>query len=310
MSSNKLEKFALQLSVGGTLFMSILGVTFGLWLASEAILLDGFFNVISLIMAIASLWISWLIRQPEGKQFQFGYLNFVPLVNLSKGLLISVLSLFALASAVSALLRGGRMLNPGMAVIYALIAASGCFIIAITQNIISKKTRSPMVIVDSKNWLINGAISLSVGIAFGIVAFIQGTSLSWFVAYADPTIVMTMVLVTIPVPIKIIIESTNQLLLGAPSSALQKQLRIVLETAIKDLPCAKHWLRMTQIGQYIYVHIYWLLPKDFAAISVEKLDRIRAKITRLLEQTYRDITIDIIFTQDQQWVEQMNPQRE
>ncbi|MGK7916009.1 MAG: hypothetical protein AB4038_10760, partial [Prochloraceae cyanobacterium] len=66
----------------------------------------------------------------------------------------------------------------------------------------------------------------------------------------------------------------------------------------------------TQIGQYIYFHIYWLLTKDFAAISVEELDQRRAKITRLLEQTYRDITIDIIFTQDQQWVEQMNPQRE
>ena len=97
MNHEKLEKLGLYLSLWGALFMSILGISFGLFIESEAILLDGFFNVISFIMALASLWISWLVRQPEGKQFQFGYLSFIPLVNLSKALLIFVLSLFALS---------------------------------------------------------------------------------------------------------------------------------------------------------------------------------------------------------------------
>lgn len=301
-----MEKFALQLSVGGSFFMSMLGISFGLWLASQAILLDGFFNVINSIMAVISLWISWRIRQPDSKQFQFGHLNFIPLINLSKSLLILVLSLFAVASAVSALLTGGRILNPGMALIYALIAASGCFIIATIQENIAQKTHSPMVIVDAKNWQINGAISLAVGIAFGIIVLIKDTELSWFIPYADPVIVITMVLVTIAVPVKITLESINQLLLGAPQAEIEKKLRTSLTTAIEDFPCAKHWVRTTQIGKYIYVHIYWLLPSSREDISIKELDIMRAKISKLIEQIYREITIDIIFTQDREWVEQMN----
>jgi predicted Co/Zn/Cd cation transporter (cation efflux family) len=82
MKAQNLEKSALQLSVLGTLFMSILGISCGLWIQSEAILLDGFFNFVSLIMAIASLWVSWLIAQPSNKHFQFDYLNFTEILHL------------------------------------------------------------------------------------------------------------------------------------------------------------------------------------------------------------------------------------
>ena len=45
------EKIGLNLSIFVTLFMSILGISFGIFIQSEAILLDGFFNVVSFIMA-------------------------------------------------------------------------------------------------------------------------------------------------------------------------------------------------------------------------------------------------------------------
>ncbi len=302
MDNLKLEKLGLQLSVGGTLFMSILGLSFGIWIQSEAILLDGFFNVISLIMAIAALWVSWLIRRPDSPRFQFGYLNFIPLVNVIKGLLIFVVSLFALISSVIAIIEGGRSINAGMAVIYAIIAASGCLIIAITQHIIGKKTGSTMVIVDSQNWLVNGLISMSVGVAFGIVVFIKGTSLDWFVTYSDSTIVIMLVLASIYVPIKIIWESAHQLLLGAPNSHIQRQIKNVFENAIVDFPCLQYILRMTQTGQYIYLHVYWLLPRNHKMTTIEELDQIRLKLTELLQQTYSNITVDVILTQEPKWL--------
>ncbi len=306
MTDKKLEIFGLQLSVGGTFFMSILGISFGLWIQSEAILLDGFFNVISFIMAVASLWVSWLVRKPASQQFQFDHLNFIPLVNIIKGLLIFTVSLFALISAAIAILGGGRTLNAGMAVVYAIIAASGCLIIALVQNRIGQRTNSAMVIVDSQNWLINGLISMSVGIAFGLVVLIKGTSFDWFIPYSDSAIVIILVVVTIPVPIKIILENVNQLLLGAPSSEIQKQLTTVLKTVVEDLPCTKYRLRMTQAAQYVYMHIFWLLPKQADSISVAEVDRIRTKITERLKKTYETLHVDIIFTEDRAWFEKIN----
>ena len=308
MSNRQLEQLALQLSTWGALGMAVLGITFGLLTPSEAIMLDGFFNLISFVMAGVSLWVSWLLRQPDSEYFQFGYASFEPLVNLIKGLLVAILSLYALFSALDALLHGGRSLDAGVAIKYAAIAASGCLVIALIQTAIAKKTGSPMVKVDSKNWFVNGVISLSVGIAFLIVAFIKGTPWSGFVPYADPIIVTALTVITSPIPILIVIESLKQLLLGAPKSSIRRRIEELFEAAAEDFPCEQHWLRITQVGRSLYLHIYWLLPEAFELTSAKQLDRIRQKITAVLQQEYADLNIDIIFTQDAQWAETMNPQ--
>ena len=306
MKPKNLEKSGLKLSVFGTLFMSIFGISFGLWIQSVAILLDGFFNFISLIMAIASLWVSWLITQPSNSLFQFDYLNFIPFINLIKGLLVSFLSLFALASSIITILEGGRTMNAGLAVIYAIIAAGGCLIIALIQHKIAQKTGSSMVIVDAQNWLVNGLISFSVGIAFSIVVLIKGSSWEWFIPYSDSTIVIIMVLISIGVPIKIVIDNLKQLLLAAPNPKIQKELKSILATLIQDLPCDQYTVRMTQTGQYPYLYILWLLPQQDKNSTVEQIDKYRNTVANALKQFNSDITVDIIFTEDQSWFKKRN----
>lgn len=305
MNSQKLEKIGLSLSSGVTLFMSVLGISFGIWIESNAILLDGFFNVVSFLMSIVTLWVAWLQTQPENQNFQFGYISFIPLVNLSKGLLIFTLSLFALVSAISTIIHGGRTLNANIAVIYALIAGIGCLITAFIQRKMADQTRSIMLGIDAKNWIINGLISLSVGIAFGLVSFVKNTSLSWFVPYADSTIVTIIVLITIPVPIQIIIQNLKQLLLGAPDSELQTKIKQILASVSQDLPKEKYWLRTTQIGNYIFVSIYWLLPPDFDNYTIRDCDQIRETIVSAFQETFSELMVDIIFTQDVKWAENL-----
>ncbi len=283
--------------------MSVLGISFGILIQSEAILLDGFFNVVSFIMALITLGVAWLQKQPENKYFNFGYLSFIPLVNLFKGLLIFLLSLFALTSAISAILHGGRNLNANLAVIYALIAAAGCLITALIQKKIAQKTRSLMIEVDAKNWLINGLISLCVGVAFFVIMFIRDSSLSWFIPYADSTLVILLVLITLPVPVKIIIDSLKQLLLASPSANIQQEITQLFEKTAQSFALEKHWLRMTQIGNTIFISIYWLLPQEFTLSSIEALDDIREEVSRVIYQKYPDLIIDIIFTKEPKWAE-------
>ena len=296
------EKIGLNLPIFVTLFMSILGISFGIFIQSEAILLDGFFNVVSFIMALITLGVAWLQKQPENENFNFGYLSFIPLVNLIKGLLIFLLSLFALTSAVTAILQGGRNLNANIAVIYALIASGGCLITALIQKKIAEKTRSLMIEVDAKNWLVNGLVSLSVGIAFTVIIFIKNTPLSWFIPYADSTLVI-IVLITIPVPIKVIIQSLKQLLLASPSTNIKQNITHLFETAAKSFPLENYWLRISQIGNTIFVSIYWLLPGEYNLKGIEELDNIREEISQVICQQYPDLMIDIVFTKSSKWAE-------
>ena len=306
MTSDRLEKIGLYLSVGSALFMSILGISFGIAIASDAILLDGFFNVVTFLMAIVTLWIAWLQKQPENDQFHFGYLSFVPLVNLVKSLLVLVLSLFALFSAISTLLHGGRDLNASIAVIYAIIAATGCLITALIQRKLEQKTQSVMLHVDGKNWMINGLISLSVGIAFSLVNLIKNTNFAWFVPYADSTIVALIVCITLPVPMQLIGKNLHQLLLGAPKKEIQDRIRNIFTVAAEDFVYQKYWLRITQVGNTVFVSIYWLLPQDYLLKNIQELDRVREKIAGALNQEFHDLIVDVIFTQDEKWGENIS----
>ncbi|OUL36979.1 cation transporter [Nostoc sp. T09] len=307
MNSARLEQTSIYLSIGGALFLAILGICFGLAVQSGAVLLDAFFNVITFVMALTTLWISRLLKRPEGRKFQFGYKGFSPLLNLCKSLLIAGLSMFAFASSAAALLHGGRHIDAGVVVIYAVIAAFTCLIISITHTVIAKKTGSPIVRVDAKNWMINGIIGLSVGIVFSIVTLIKQTSFAWFVPYADPTIVIILVLLTVPIPAKVILESLNQLLLGAPQAALQKRINDLLDVATTKFPCAKRYLRMTEVGEALYLHLYWLVPNDEKLTSIEAIDAMRHQITDIVKQEFPNVTLDILFTQDEQWFRTMNP---
>ena len=301
MTPQKLEKLALQLSVVGTLFMAILGISCGLWIHSEAILLDGFFNFISFIISLASLWVSWLITQPANKHFQFDYLNFIPLINVIKGLSIFIISLFALGSSVIAILNGGRSLEAKWAVFYCIIAAFGCLIIALIQHNIGRISSSAIVIVDANNWLINGIISLGVGLGFTLVVFLKGSSLEWFIPYADSTIVILVVLASIGIPIRVIIQGVKELLLGSPSSKLQRQLKEILAEKIQDLPCTQYSLRMTQTGQYIYIYLLWLLPQNQEGTKIQDTDHYRKIVTQGLHEYSQALNLDIIFTEDKDW---------
>ena len=52
MDNYQLEQFALGISIWVALGMAGLGISFGLATPSEAILLDGFFNLISAVMLV------------------------------------------------------------------------------------------------------------------------------------------------------------------------------------------------------------------------------------------------------------------
>jgi predicted Co/Zn/Cd cation transporter (cation efflux family) len=57
-----LERKALRISIFGYSLLGILAVIFALKSQSEAIMLDGFFNFVSFVMSLVTLYVSNLLR--------------------------------------------------------------------------------------------------------------------------------------------------------------------------------------------------------------------------------------------------------
>jgi cation diffusion facilitator family transporter len=301
--SSTLEQQALKLSIVGALGMAALGILFAALTGSEAVLLDGLFSLIAFAMGIFSLKVARLITKPDDEKFQLGYANFEPLVNTSKGLIMCFLCVYALYSAVVALFHGGRPISSGYALAYAVVAAVGCFAIALRQRKVSEKTHSPLVEVEAKGWLVDGLLSSAVCAAFIILLLIEKTSWSIYTPYADPLIVIVLVVLAAPIPVTILRQNLRELLLAAPEPDFQKKVRSKLKTATEGLPLETTILRMVKVGRSFYLQVYLVVSESHKTAAIEELDEVRGRITHAVRQVSPQVTIDVTFTLDAKWAQ-------
>jgi len=297
------ETEALRLSVWMSLVMAALGIGFGLLTESDAIMLDGFFSLIGFVMALVTIRVARLVVQPADEHFHFGYAQFEPFLNAMKGLLMLGVAGFAFAGAVDSLLHGGRDIKPGIATLYAVIALTGCLAVGAAQRKAAAKTGSPLLAVDSKNWLIDGLLSGVVLLVFVAALFLSGTRWSAVVPYMDPGLVILLVFGIAFIPLRIVRDNMREILAFAPDIEIQADVRSRVETALEGTPVASSQVRMMKIGRFLYVLNQIIVSPEFRPERVEELDRVRERIATAMEGVEPTPVVDTLFTEDEKWAE-------
>ncbi len=299
--SETLEKRGLWLSIIGALFMAGLGIGFAILTSSDAVLLDGLFSLVGFAIGLVSLRVATLVRRPDDELYHFGYAAYEPMLNLSKGLLMAFITIFALVSAVEVAVHGGREIQAGWASVYAGIAAAGCFTIALSQRALARRTSSPLLEVDSKNWLIDGLMSVAVGVAFVVAVLLEGGAFAHLLPYADPAVVIILVVLSLPIPFKIIRENWHQMLGRAPDDTLQNKARAAVATVLGASEEYDTRIRMDQLGRLTYLQLYVVL-RGSEDVDVGRMDRCRSAVRDALEGEFDNLALDVIFTRDPRWV--------
>lgn len=302
-STHQIERKALRYTLWGNVAITLFGVSFALWTRSEAIFLDGLFSGIHLAISVLSLYIARLIQQPGDEDYPFGYALFEPFLNLGKGLVIVLVALFAMFSAGEALLNGGRSVEVSIALWYALLAAAGCLIMAAVQHRYAQLSQSQILALDFKNWLMDGAISGAVAIAFALMFMVQNTSLEWFVPYADPVLVLMMVLLVLPLPLQTVIKNGGQIMGRAPDEAQRDRVNEIVAQAFQSVPHEEYTIRHTNMGRLVYVQVYLCVTlSQEARYEAGEIDSLRSQLYDQLHQEFPHLAMDLIVTCDRIWV--------
>ncbi len=283
----------------GTIFnasIGCIGVVFFFIASSQAILLDGLFNLTYFITGLFTLKVARLVQHGDDAEFPFGYAFFEPLVNAIKGVLVLGVTISAFVGAVEALLTGGRSINPGPAVGYGIVATIGCAIPAIVLSHGAKRAGSPLVRADAENWFVNGAISSVVLLAFLGVYAVQGTALDFIAPYIDPTLVLLVVVISVSVPVRLAWNALMELLNRTPDQDIIDQVRASVETCTAKLPVRELFVRVIQPGRTRMVLAHVVLSKDYRVDGLESLDRVQAETQARLREDHANTTIDMVFT--------------
>jgi cation diffusion facilitator family transporter len=298
--SVRLERLGLRLSVAGALFMAALGFGFAAATRSEAVFLDGAFSLVGFAVGLIALRVATLVMRPDDERFHFGYAAYEPMLNLTKGLLIAFICLIAGASAVDAIVKGGRDINGGVALIYALIAALGCMLIAAVQRRLGRRASSPLLQVDAANWWIDGLMSSAVAVVFLFAYLVRGTRFEHLLPYADPGVVLLLVVLSIPIPVQIIRGNWRQLLGRAPGETVEAEASRRIDAALAGESGISFRLRLLETGRWLYLQVYVILEPGRGATSVAELDRLRHRILAAVSDV-SELGIDVIFTTDEVW---------
>jgi cation diffusion facilitator family transporter len=292
----RVEQRALWIGAWSGLAMGGLGLGFGLLTRSEAIMLDGLFSVVGFAIALATIRVSQMVQQPASPGYQFGFSGYEPLINLTKGLVIGFVALFALVSSVDAIRHGGREVQAGWATIYAVVAAGGCAAVAAMLRAAARRSGSPLLQVDVKNWIVDGLLSAAVAVAFLAAFLLRDSGLAWLVPYADPGLVVLLVLLIAPMPVRTAWMGFRELMGGAPEPGVQQRVHDLLAGEFAELADVKPWVRMLKAGRLIYVQIYLLVPDEVEIGSVALLDQVRGRIYEALKPAFPDLSLDVLFT--------------
>lgn len=292
-ASNK-EQIPLRISMWGTLFMAALGFFFAIYTSSQAILLDGILSLVNFIVVLLSMKVASQVVSPSTSRFPFGFLQLEPLFNFFRGFILLGVLAFASFSAITVMIEGGSDMVLGVAVIYAIVATVGCFIVYFIVRNYYRKNPTSILDLEMKGWLIDGILSSVVLLTFLIGYLIRGGALDSYLPYLDSAIVIIISLIMLPVPYKILKNNLFELLLSSPPDEIKGQVEQVVLSELKDKEVEKYDLKITKTGRSLYVY---LLIYNEELISVS--DQMRIKIEKDLSTKGHTASVLIELTLDE-----------
>ncbi len=296
----KTESSTLAFSAFMALLIGCAGIVATLASNSQAILLDGLFNLIYFSVALVTIKVSKLASRPDSESYPFGYSYFESLVNLCKGLLILGVSIFALVDAVAALLTGGRDIAAGLAVIYALFATAACSLTAWVMHRSQRHVSSPLVAADKLNWLVNSVISAAVLAAFCLVMLFEHLGWQAILPYVDAVLVIAVVVLCLGVPVRMASQALQELLNKTPEEAIAAPVRRAVANALAGTDTQEVRVRMVRPGRLLYVMVHVVLPEE-PDLTIVHQDALRARVDEEVRHYYSLVVCDVVFTANTRW---------
>lgn len=294
MPAHNAEKKGLRLSIYGSFGLCLSGIVMAIYGQSLAILLDSLYTFLTLVMAFVSLKVVGFVEKPESKTRPFGYMAFEPFLNLLKSLILLVVLVMFFVTSVQELLSGGRMIALDVMIVYIAICLGIYAAIIFKLKRYGKQAKSSILDLEIRNWMIDAA--LTVGIMGSLLLAVLAISLGYdqILPYIDPSFVLVLVALSLPLPIKTAWTEIRRLLLISDDNDLETETRSQLATVFNQHGIEHAHIWGLKSGRFTYLFIYADLTQPVK--SVTELDEIRTEMFLKLSEIYDDFWADIQFT--------------
>lgn len=295
------EQRLLRLSIGVTLVIGTVGVAIGLATRSQALIFDGMYSLVDVVLTVLSLAVSRLLAREGSRRFQFGYWHLEPMVEALGGAILALSCIYAAANAIDALLTGGGHVRFGAASAWAGILTVTGLAMAAYMKRKARALDSTLLALDARSWIISGLLSLALLIGFGAAIALKGTARESWVPYIDSGVLLAIAVLMLPMPLMATARAMREVMQLAPSE-LDRRVQEVLRDAVSRHGFIDYSSHVAKMGRIRFIEIHFLLPADYELGRVANADRIRNDIASQIGAETEQFWLTIDFTADPRWI--------
>lgn len=290
----------LLVSVWASVAFAVVSLVWGLAVDSRLILFDGLYSFASVGLSLLGVWALRAARRGPDDRFPWGREIYEPVAIVVKAAALGGLCVYALAGAIGDLLAGGRDVDTGWALVYAVVATVGGVAVSLYMR---RKARggSDLVRAEAAEWW--GDALLSVGVLVGFAAA-WGLTLGGrddVARYVDPAMVALISAAFLVVPARLLTAALREVLTMSPP-ALREELLACVEDVRRERGFAESFLRVSKVGSRLDVEVDFVVTPDSTAQTVIDFDAVRADLRDRFLAVGQDPSVSVGFTADRSWV--------
>jgi cation diffusion facilitator family transporter len=298
----------LLLSVWVSAGFAVVSSVWGILSGSSMIVFDGLYSFASVGLSVLAVMALRFARRGPDERFPWGREAAEPVVVIFKAGILAALCVYAAVQGVVDIVAGGRDVEVGWAIVYALIATAASLAVGL---VLRRGTRSQspagpgtdLVRAEAAEWLGDALLSVGVFVGFLAALVLTARGQSDLAAYIDPGMVVLVSVAFLVVPFRLVIGGMREVLSMSPPAEVQAQLRACVDEVEKRYGFQESFVRAAKVGGRMDIEIDFVLGPESMVVTVADCDAVRADLHEQLAALGYQRSVVVSFTTDRRWAE-------
>ncbi len=300
--ANRIEQHTLTLSLYAVIIVALGSLLYGVYIGSQAVVLNGIFSLFCLVGSALSLGTSKMVMRPADKRFQFGYWHVEPLALSVNGLMKVIVCVYAVVNGIKGLNTGGNKVDADEAVLFAVVSGVVCAVVWLYEQHITRTIKSEIVKNDASEWLMDLGFSMVTLIGFGVLHFLPEPWYSLWARYADDGLVIITALLFLPYPLSVFYRNMREVLrMTSRDECVVDHVEGALRQISAEYNIRSHSSHVVKVGRSYFVEVNILVGEDFELQSIAEQDNLRERIWKACDMPLEVLWLSVCFTGDERW---------
>ncbi|MGD9530871.1 cation diffusion facilitator family transporter [Pseudonocardia sp.] len=292
---------ALWVSMWVSAGFAAVSLVWGLAVGSSAIVFDGLYSCASVVLTLGAVVALRTARRGADDRYPWGREAWEPVTVVMKAAALAALCVYALVEAIGVLLRGGREIATGWALLYAVLATTGGVVVSIYLRRRAREG-SDILRAESAEWTGDTLLSFGVLAGFALAFVLQRTGRDDLARLVDPAMVAIICAIYLWVPLRMVRGGFREVLAMAPDPAVLDPLRAQVAAVAAEYGFAETFLRASKVGGRLDVEVDFVVAEDSRARDVTAFDGVREQLWERLTPLGHRLSMSVGFTADRRWV--------